>query len=44
MNKRKMHKPESIHENEKENFPSDFEIETDFLISTRQPDLVIVNN
>ena len=38
-----MHNPESILENEMYQILWDFEIQTDHLISTRQPDLVIVN-
>ena len=43
MNKWYMHKPESILENEMHKFLWDFEIQTDFLILARRPDLVIVN-
>ena len=43
MNKWCMHNPESIRENEMHKIPFDFEIQTDHLISARQPDLVIVS-
>ena len=39
-----MHKPESILENETYEILWDFKIQTDHLISTRRPDLVIINN
>ena len=42
-NKCYMHNPESVQENEMHKFLWDFEIQTDHLISARQPDLVIVN-
>ena len=42
--KRYMHNPESILENETYKDRCDFEIQTNPLFSTRQPDLVIVNN
>ena len=38
-----MHNQESVVENETYKLLSDFEIQTDHLISTRRPDLVIVN-
>ena len=38
-----MHNPESVLENEKQKLLWDFEIQTDHLISSRQPDLVIIN-
>ena len=37
-----MHNPESVLENEMHKILSDFETQTDHLISTRRPDLVIV--
>ena len=37
-----MHNPESVRGNVTQNL-RDFEIQTDHLISTRRPDLVIVN-
>ena len=43
MNKWYMHNPESVLENEMHKILRDFEIQTDHLISTRGPDLVIVN-
>ena len=39
-----MHNPESILENETHQLLWEFEIQTDHLISARQPYLVIVNN
>ena len=42
-NKWYMHNPESVRENETQKFLWDFEIQTDHLISARQPYLVIVN-
>ena len=42
-NKWYMHNPESILENETHKILWDFEIQMDDLISTRRPDLVIVN-
>ena len=41
--KRYMHKPESVLENEMHKILRDFEIQSDHLILTRRPDLVIVN-
>ena len=38
-----MHNPESFLENETYKFFWDFEIQTGHLISTRRPDLMIVN-
>ena len=38
-----MHNPEPVLENETHNVLLDFEILTDYLISARQPDPVIVN-
>ena len=38
-----MHNPEYNLENEMHKFIWDFQIKTDYLISARQPDLVIVN-
>ncbi len=38
-----LHNPESIQENETHKLLWDFEIQTDHLISTRRPDLIIVN-
>ena len=38
-----MHNPESIQENETHEVLWDFQIQTDYLISVRRPDLVIVN-
>ena len=38
-----MHQPESVLENETYKILWDFEIQTDHLISTRRPYLVIVN-
>ena len=38
-----MHNPESVLENETHKLLWDFEIQTDHLISTRRPDLVIIN-
>ena len=43
-NKRYMHNPESILENETHKILWDFDIQTDHLISTRRPYQVIVNN
>ena len=43
MNKWYIHNPESDLENEMHKLLWDFEIQTDHLISTGQPDLVIVN-
>ena len=37
-----MHNPESVQENETHQILWDFEIQTDHLISARQPDLVII--
>ena len=42
-NKWYMHNPESVFENETHKVLVDFEIQTDHLISTRRPDLVIDN-
>ena len=42
-NKWYMHNPESVLENETDKILWDFEIQTDRLISARQPDLVTVN-
>ena len=42
-NKWQMHKLESLLENETHKLPWDFEIQTDHLISARQPYLVIIN-
>ena len=38
-----MNNPESVLENKSQKLLRDFEIQTDHLISDRQPDLVIVN-
>ena len=38
-----MHNPESILENEVHKILRDFEIQTDHLISARQPNLIIIN-
>ena len=38
-----MHNPESILENDKHKLLSDFDIQTDHLISARKPDLIIIN-
>ena len=38
-----MHNPESVQENETHNLLWDFEIQTDHLISTRRPDLLIAS-
>ena len=38
-----MHNPYSAHKNETHKILWDFEIQTDYLISVRQPDLVIFN-
>ena len=38
-----MHNPESMLENETQKLLRDFEIQTDHLISARQPDLIIIN-
>ena len=38
-----MHNPESVQKNETYKFIWDFEIQTDYLISGRRPDLVRVN-
>ena len=38
-----MHNPESVLENEMHKILWEFEIQTDYLISARRPDLVIVN-
>ena len=43
MNKWYLHNPESVQENETQKLLWDFEIQTNHLISARQPDLVIVN-
>ena len=43
-NKSYFHNPESLLENETNNFLKDFEIQTNHLISDRWPDRVIVNN
>ena len=42
-NKWYMHNPESVQENETHKFLWDFEIQTDYLISARLPDLILVN-
>ena len=39
-----MHNPESFLENETHKFLWDFEIQTDYQISARQPDLIIIND
>ena len=39
-----MHNSESVVENETHKLSRDFKIQTDHLISTRRPDIVIVNN
>ena len=44
MDKWYLHNQESIQDNETHKIFWDFEIQTDHLISTRRPDLVIVNN
>ena len=38
-----MHNPSSVLENETHKLLWDFDIETDRLISTRRPDLIIIN-
>ena len=38
-----MHNPESVKENEMHKLLWDFEIQTDHLISARQPDFIIIN-
>ena len=38
-----MHNPESVLENETHKILYDFEIQTDYLISARRPNLMIVN-
>ena len=38
-----MHNPESVLENEAHKLHWDFEIQTDYLISVRQLDLIIIN-
>ena len=38
-----MHKPELVLKNETHKLVWDFEIQTDYLILARQPDLVIIN-
>ena len=43
MNRWYMHNPESARVNESHKLLRDFEIQTDYLISARRPDLVIVN-
>ena len=43
MNKWYMHKLESARENETQNILWDFEMQTDHIISTRGPDLMIVD-
>ena len=43
-NKWSMHNPESVLKNETYKLLCDFEIQTDHLISARQPDLIIINN
>ena len=43
-NKWYMHNPESVPENETHKLLSDFEIQTDHLISVRRPDLIIINS
>ena len=42
-NKWYMHNPESVLENEMHKLLWDFDIQTDHLISARQPDLIIIN-
>ena len=42
-NKRYMHNPAFALENESHKLLWDFEIQTDHLISTRRPDLIIIN-
>ena len=42
-NKWYMHNPESVLENETHNHLWDFEIQTDHQISSRRPDLIIIN-
>ena len=44
MNKWYMHNPESVLENETHKPLRDFDIETDNLISSRRPELIIINN
>ena len=39
-----MHKPKSVQKNEKHKIPWDFEIQTDHIIPTKRPGLVIMNN
>ena len=39
-----MHNPESVLENETQKLLWEFEIQTEDQISTRQPDLVIIND
>ena len=43
-NKWYMHSPESVRENKTHKLLWDFDIQTDHLISTRRPDLIIINN
>ena len=38
-----MHNPESVPKNETHKLFWDFEIQTDHLITTRRPDLIIIN-
>ena len=38
-----MQNPESVLENETPKIPWDFQLQTDHLISARQPDLIIIN-
>ena len=42
-NKWYIHDPESILENKKHKVQWDFDVQTDYLISTRRPDLIIIN-
>ena len=39
-----MHNPASVLENEMHKLLWDFEIQTDYLITARRPDLIIINN
>ena len=39
-----MHNPASVLENDTHKLLWDFDIQTDYLISARRPDLIIINN
>ena len=43
-NKWYMHNPASVHESDSLHLLWDFDIQTDHIISTRRPDLIIINN